>query len=48
MPDTPSNILWENIDATKLQRFGRKVVSTIIVIILMLFTFALIMGCITV
>lgn len=41
-PDEPSNILWENIEVTALNRFLRTLVVIILVLIIMAITFAVI------
>jgi len=40
--DDPSNILWENLDCTKWERFWRRSFVIILVAFLMLITFAIV------
>lgn len=43
LPDEPSNILWEHLDATKTDKLIKRLLSAIIVIVLMCATFLIIM-----
>ena len=44
VPDSPSNILWENIDCTSREKRKKILISSLIVVVLIFMTFLIVMG----